>query len=331
MDLKYILCLVTIIVFCCYLTVKHYTTGINKIEIQDYKKVFIPVYTKEGTIKIAIRAYYSAKQLFFVLVDPYSLKTCATPAVDLAYRYPEGIEQKDGSRYFSIEQLHNTPYLQALNKYTIPSYEKYNCGATKSDQLQNHFLTIDMCPSSKKFEEEFFLKLIKLSNQLYKPIHISLCISGLWMVSHEKELSWLKDQHHKGKLQITWVNHSFSHPYYRDLPVENNFLLFNKENFENEILESEKILLQHNIVPSPFFRFPGLISDETLMEKLKSLGLIPLGSNCWLAKGEEVTEGAFILVHGNSNEPEGINIIMPIIDKLNLLPIENAFSQQIDK
>lgn len=62
------------------------------------------------------------------------------------------------------------------------------------------------------------------------------------------------------------------------------------------------------------------------MCKLKSFGLIPLGSNCWLAKGEKVTNGAFILVHGNSNEPEEIKIIMPIIDNLNLLPIENAFS-----
>ncbi|WP_410521661.1 polysaccharide deacetylase family protein [Candidatus Tisiphia endosymbiont of Nemotelus uliginosus] len=323
----------TMIALCgCLGIAKSYATTENKIEIQDYKKIFIPVYTSAGKIKIAIRTYYTGNQLFFVLVDPYSLKTCVASATSLSYRYPQNIEQQGGSRYFNIQQLNDTPYLQALNKYTNASCERYNnCGATQSDRLQEHFLTIDMCPSSKQFEREFFLKLIKLSDKLHKTIPISLCVSGLWIVKHTEEFLWLKEQHHKGKLQITWVNHSFSHPYYRDLPIENNFLLFNKDSFEDEILETEKILLQYNIVPTPFFRFPGLISDKTLLEKLRSFGLITLGSNCWLAKGEQITPGAFILVHGNSNEPEGIKIIMSIIDRLNLLPIENAFSPIIDK
>ncbi|MDR0296495.1 MAG: hypothetical protein LBH67_00665 [Rickettsia sp.] len=334
MSLKYISHLVTNITFCCFLlSFQSHAFGINKVdileEIQDYKKVFIPVYTQEGKIKIAIRSYYNSKKLFFVVVDPYLLKTSVTPAENLAYRYPENIEPKGESRYFSIKQLNNTPYLQALNKYTTTSCKTANCGAIKSGQLQTngHFLTIDLCPSSKEFEKEFFLKLIELSDKLHKPIPISLCVSGLWMVRRTKEFLWLKEQHDRGKIQITWVNHSLSHPYYRDLPIENNFLLFNKESFEDEILETEKILLQYNIAPSPFFRFPGLISDKTLMQRLKSLGLIPLGSNCWLAKGEQVTDGAFILVHGNSNEPEGIKIIMPMISNLRLLPIESAFPQ----
>ncbi len=51
-----------------------------------------------------------------------------------------------------------------------------------------------------------------------------------------------------------------------------------------EVLEVGKILVSNNIAPSPFFRFPGLISDQTLIEKLEYLGLIPLGSDAWLAK-----------------------------------------------
>ncbi|KJV78934.1 hypothetical protein RMAECT_0691 [Rickettsia rhipicephali str. Ect] len=53
------------------------------------------------------------------------------------------------------------------------------------------------------------------------------------------------------------------------------------------------------------------------------MGFIPLGSNVWLAKGEKVQNGSFILVHGNSNKKAGIDLIMPMLPKL--LPIEKAF------
>ncbi len=33
----------------------------------------------------------------------------------------------------------------------------------------------------------------------------------------------------------------------------------------------------------------------------------------------------FILVHGNSNEKAGIDLIMPMLPELKLLPIEKAF------
>lgn len=242
MTLKCILYLIIVITLCFLVVYKCYATGISTLVIQDYKKIFIPVYTQKGMLKIAIRLYFNSKKLFFILVDTYSLKTSIAAAKNLSYRYPENIEQQGESRYFNIEQLNNTPYLQALNKYTTNSCKNANCGATKSDssQMNGYFLTIDMCPSSKKFEREFFLKLTKLSDILHKPIPISLCISGLWMVNHEKELLWFKEQHNKGKLQITWVNHSFSHPYYRDLAVENNFYFLTKKVLKMKYLKLRK-------------------------------------------------------------------------------------------
>ena len=67
-------------------------------------------------------------------------------------------------------------------------------------------------------------------------------------------------------------------------------------------------MVSYNIAPSPFFRFPGLVSDQTLIEKLKDFGFIPLGINAWLAKGEKVQDGSFILVQGNSNEKAVIDL-----------------------
>jgi hypothetical protein len=97
-----------------------------------------------------------------------------------------------------------------------------------------------------------------------------------------------------------------------------------------EILELEKTLLEKGITPSVFFRFPGLIADETLMKALRDVYfLIPLGADAWIAKHEEVREGSFILIHGNKNEPEGIVRLEQMLPKLlkryTFKPIVEAF------
>jgi len=287
--------------------------------ITDYKPMFLPVIHEKKT-KIAIRSYLNDDKPYFVLVDPNSFKTVLTLQDQAA------LPKNEAEKQNLLKKLNNTPYIKALNKYTAAPYILQNYGATNSMyKVKGQFLTIDMCPSSKNFEEDFFKKLVELSIKLNKPIPIAICVSGLWINRHTEEFLWLVKQQENGYLQITWVNHSFSHPYFKDKPLENNFLLSNKEDFESEVLEAGKILVSYNIAPSPFFRFPGLISDQTLIEKLKDLGFIPLGSNAWLAKGEKVQDSSFILVHGNSNEKTGIDLIMPMLLELELLPIEKAF------
>ncbi|HJD55138.1 MAG TPA: hypothetical protein LFW21_00420 [Rickettsia endosymbiont of Pyrocoelia pectoralis] len=288
--------------------------------ITNYRSEFLPVITNDQKTKIAIRSYLNNSKKYFVLVDPDSFKTVLVPYDQVAL--PKNAKEKQ----ILLEKLNNTPYIKALDKYTSPPYTQQNYGATHSMyKLEGQFLTIDMCPSSKNFEEEFFKKLVELAVKLNKPIPITICVSGLWINKHPEEFLWLIRQQENDYLHITWVNHSFSHPYFKDKPLGDNFLLSNAEDFENEVLEAGKILVSYNIAPSPFFRFPGLISDQNLIGKLKNFGFIPLGSNAWLAKGEKVQNGSFILVHGNSNEKAGIDLIMPMLPKLKLLPIEEAF------
>ncbi len=116
---------------------------------------------------------------------------------------------------------------------------------------------------------------------------------------------------------------SFSHPYKPDEPSETNFLLSPDINIDDEIFLTEKLLIEAGQIPSIFFRFPGLISDENLINKLNEYGLIPVGSDAWLAKGEIPKNGSIILIHGNSNEHIGIVMMMNILDeeKVKLLPI----------
>ena len=42
------------------------------------------------------------------------------------------------------------------------------------------------------------------------------------------------------------------------------------------------------------------------MDSVISYGLIPIGSDAWLAKGQPVHKGSIVLIHGNGNEPVGI-------------------------
>src|SRR4030067_2171554 len=95
----------------------------------------------------------------------------------------------------------------------------------------------------------------------------------------------------KGNLSITWVNHTFSHPYDRGRPLEENFLLKAGVDFEKEVLEDEQALIRRGLLPSPFFRFPGLVADKGLLEKLKKLFLIPVGADAGLPDGAAPGKG----------------------------------------
>ena len=84
-----------------------------------------------------------------------------------------------------------------------------------------------------------------------------------------------------------------------------------------EILSTEKYLLEAGQNPGVFFRFPGLVSNKKLIKTLKSYGLIPLGADAWIAKGQAIRPGGIILVHGNGNEPDGIkdlNLQLPTLE-----------------
>ena len=72
-------------------------------------------------------------------------------------------------------------------------------------------------------------------------------------------------------------------------------------------------LLQKGLLFSAFFRFPGLVSDHQLVETVTDYGLIPVGSDAWLAKGQAAHNGTIVLIHGNGNEPVGIKDFIKLL------------------
>lgn len=106
-------------------------------------------------------------------------------------------------------------------------------------------------------------------------------------------------------------------------------MLSARTNVSNEILATEKLLLQQGVLPALFFRFPGLVANKELLKTVNELGLIPLGSNAWLAKHEKPVNGSILLVHGNGNEPKGIDVISKLLTEnrqrsIAWLPLQQA-------
>jgi hypothetical protein len=296
--------------------------------ITNYHQIFIPCYENNGQLRVAIRMYERKKVPYYLVVDPYSFETNAAPVSSFRSRK---ILDPNVPGYFTMAELKNTPYVKALLQYTaIPSIQQ-NYGLIRAtNNVDGYFLTIDMCPSVKPFEKDFFLMLVKKSEDEHQEIPIGLSITGLWMIGHPDEFKWLVEKAHQHKLHIIWINHSYSHVYYADdnLPYSENFLLSMLVNIDAEVLTTEQLLLERGELPSVFIRFPGLISNDNLISKIQGFGLIPIGTDAWLAKGQQPTLGSIVLVHGNSNEHKGIKIAMPIVQpsSFHLLPLNVAFN-----
>lgn len=161
-------------------------------------------------------------------------------------------------------------------------------------------ITIDMCQSHKPYEKRLFTYLDGLSQKLGKPVPIAVCVAGGWLKKHQTELDQIKNMN----LDITWVNHSLTHPVGRD------FLNNPKVNFKNEVYGNLALMKKYSLKPSKYFRFPGLIHNKKRLKELKEMGFTNLDADAWLTKGQIIKDGSIILVHGNGNEPRGVDLLL---------------------
>ncbi len=176
-----------------------------------------------------------------------------------------------------------------------------NAGLTRGAQ-PGVFVTGDLCPSKRPLDRGFFAELAAAGPRA----PVALSISGLWLAHHGQDFRWLTDLRDSGKLDIVWVNHTFTHPYRRKLGDAVNYLLSARIDPTREILDTERLLIANGETPSLFFRFPGLVSSDPLMETVRRFHLVTLGADAWLAIGQKPGPGSIVLVHPNGNEPEGL-------------------------
>jgi hypothetical protein len=211
-------------------------------------------------------------------------------------------------------QFSNTPYIKALASAESQSFSLQDAGLIHGYPKEHGItLTIDLCPSHKKLDRIIFTSLTQEFGKTLQPVPVALSITGRFMLTHTDDIEWLKNLEKQKKIAITWINHTYNHHYDPKAPLTENFILAPGTDISFEILGTEIAMLQHGLIPSAFFRFPGLVSDNRAVTAVTGFGIIPIGSDAWLAKGQQAANGSIVLIHGNGNEPLGVKDFISLL------------------
>jgi hypothetical protein len=253
-----------------------------------------------------LRQFVNDGRTYLLLVNPQTLET----KIDEPGFYEIKPMSIDEARTF----FKSTPYVKALLKAEKQSLSTQDAGIESGMPKQTGIsLTADLCPSHKPLDKVIFTSIIAEFKKVEQPVPVALSVTGIWMRQHPQDLEWLKKLQEQREIYITWINHSFNHRVSHKLPLKENFLLEAGTNINFEVLETEMAMLKNGLMPSVFFRFPGLVSDKELVYQITDFGLIPIGTDAWLAKGQQPQAGSIVLIHGNGNEPVGVNDFIKLL------------------
>ncbi|MDB5134200.1 MAG: polysaccharide deacetylase [Mucilaginibacter sp.] len=248
---------------------------------------------------IILRRFENQGKDYFLMVNPQTLETKVNES---SFYQAKPMTLAETRIFFK-----KTPYEKALNSVEKQSVAIQDAGIERGMPTETGIsLTADLCPSHRPLDRRIFTTMIAEFQKVEKPAPIALSVSGMWMLQHKQDLEWLKQLRNNGDIRITWVNHSYTHRVSKNAPLKTNFLLEPGTDINYEVLATEQLMLKNGLVPSVFFRFPGLVSDQQLVYKITNFGLIPIGSDAWLAKGQQPQAGSIVLIHGNGNEPVGV-------------------------
>ncbi len=267
--------------------------GAHAAEVRDYRPVFQECRQAGGPPRLAIRRMTVDGTATLLTVNPATLATQLEREGDWSCADTDDARQA-GTRY--IRAVHDTG--GASSPVIV------NGGLVHGATGAGAFITGDLCPSRLPLDRPFLEAL----QPVQTPLPVALSISGTWLTHHMADFAWLKARERAGLLAITWVDHSYDHPFVPGRALADNFLLMPGVDIQAEILDTERLLIANGETPSVFFRFPGLVSNPALMLAMRDDHLIVLGADSWLAKTGRAKPGGVILVHLNGNEPAGLKI-----------------------
>jgi len=167
-------------------------------------------------------------------------------------------------------------------------------------------VTMDFCWSMRPPETDFLAGLPALAHDVHPPVTVFL--SGRWMEQHPGDMEALIRLQQQSGVRINWGLHSWVHPkaggFMDDLTLADT---------RADTLRLERKMLEWGVVPTVYYRFPGLIHDAAHLTAILDMNLLPVDCEAWVAvQGEEhpfghpMQSGSIVLVHGNGNEPNGI-------------------------
>lgn len=273
--------------------------GATGARVRDYAPIF-EACEKDGETRLATRRLRVDGEALLLTVDPDTLTTALERAA--CWRCAETTDAAQA----------DTRFLRAVRPPADPERPPalVNAGLIHGKGA-GAFITGDLCPSRKPLDRAFIEEVAAQG----PGTPLTLAVSGAWIAHHAEDFAWLLEKRRSGALDISWADHSYSHPYVPGLADARNYLLRPGADLDREIFETEKILIANGETPSVFFRFPGLVADAALLEKLKERHLVALGADSWLALGPSPRAGSIVLVHPNGNEPGGLEIFSRLLKK----------------
>ncbi|AWH86619.1 polysaccharide deacetylase [Flavobacterium album] len=273
--------------------------------IGNYKAFY--GYGKYGTRDLIFLRKFTRNSIeSYLAVDPQALETQMVPSKNIVASPLNWSEL--------LSKYKDTPYVKAILTAKKQSFALQDAGIIHGFPKEHGVtLTIDLCPSHKPLDRIVFTSLITEFQKIEKPVPVALSVSGKFMLTHAEDIQWLKGLVTSGDITITWVNHTYNHHFDPKIPLKDNFLLEPGTDLDFEILGTEISMLERGLLPSVFFRFPGLVSDNAIVGRVTGYGLIPVGSDAWLAKGQHAQAGSIVLIHGNGNEPVGVEDFIALL------------------
>ena len=169
--------------------------------------------------------------------------------------------------------------------------------------------TADFCWSLRAMESDFLLNTAP-GGEHGAPPALTVFISGRWLEQHPADMETLIALDQGGSVALNWGLHSWVHPkageFMDDLPADV---------VRSDTLRLESLMLEWGIVPTVYYRFPGLIHDTLRLDTILAMDLLPIDCDAWVAVqtedghpfGGAIRDGSIVLVHGNGNEPIGIS------------------------
>jgi len=273
-------------------------------KITDYQ-VFIGEYidVDNGIEYIVLRKFKSFDDsIKYLVLNPSTLNSSVIFSSNV----------KQVSWHYLENKYKGTTYIKLRNYSNIQKRVLKNAGIQNIKVDDRYIITTDLCPSVNKFDYSFYEDVYKeisyfaLNAGTSFTLPVAIAISGAWIKYHKDDLKWLLEMQKNKKLSITWINHSYTHRYIRGRDLESNFLLIKGTDISNEILKTEELMMEEGLDLSIYFRFPGLISNESIYNQVIDYGLIPIGADSWIGKGQYPVEGSIVLVHTNGNESKGL-------------------------
>ena len=275
---------------------------------RNYQRYFAYFKTPGDETQIILRKFQQGSIWYFLTVGVNDLKTAIIST--------SGLKPVEEAWPNLRQKFAGSPYFKAVSDAELNAKTYQDAGITHFLPMERGInLTIDLCPSKKPLDRILFKKILLEFGEIEKPVALAVAVSGLWMRDHPDDLKWILTLIKNREMTVDWINHSFSHPYSRNLPLTMNFLLKKGTNVDEEILKNEIYMIENGLIPSVFFRFPGLVSDNDIVKQVITYGLIPIGSDAWLAKGQKPGPGSIVLIHGNGNEPLGIKKFFELLRK----------------